>query len=305
MNRLFKILFFLLLPVSLAGQLAPVTDQYVLNPLLINPAFAGSRKALNIGTFYRRQWVGVPGSPETMIIAVDAPMLDDKLGLGFMLVNDKFGVSDEKHFISDYAYKINLGDGILSLGLGAGIITTYTAYSQLIALDPGDDYYQINSKIYVVPTFSFGAYYTYHNYFAGFSIPKFLNYKFNFDKNKYKLVNDPSLYTYMLTTGYLFPVSRNVKFMPSTLLTYSPGEKILYDLNAYFSFYDRFWVGASYWDNRTIAAMFQFQLSSQFKLAYSYDFDIGKLGKYSNGSHGIMLRYEFRYKVQVVNPLVF
>jgi type IX secretion system PorP/SprF family membrane protein len=305
MKRILKTLLCLAIPYSLSGQLTPVTNQYVLNPVSINPAYAGSQNALNIAAFYRRQWVGIPGAPETMTFSIDAPLRDGKVGLGLMVVNDKIGVTKETQFISSYAYKIDVGKGILSFGLGAGVITTNTAWSDLVVLDPEDEYYLIDSRVFVVPNFSFGVYYSYHNYFAGFSIPKFLSYKFNFDKNKYGLVNDPSLYTYMLNTGYLFNISPKVKFLPSTLISYSAGGKLLYDLNAHVNFLDRFWFGVSYRDKRSVTALFQFHLNNQLKVAYSYDFDIGKLGRYSNGSHEIMLRYEFRYKVDVVNPLIF
>jgi len=63
----------------------------LLNPLSINPAYAGNRGALNIAAFYRRQWAGIPGAPETMTLAADAPFLDSKLGLGFIITNDKIG----------------------------------------------------------------------------------------------------------------------------------------------------------------------------------------------------------------------
>lgn len=305
MKRIFKTILLLLIPFCLSGQLTPVTDQYILNPVSINPAFAGNRNALNIAAFYRRQWVGIAGSPETVTFSMDAPFIDGKVGLGLMIVNDKIGVTKETQFLSSYAYKIDVGDGMLSFGIGAGVITTNTAWSKLVVIDPGDDFYLIDSRVFVVPNFSFGVYYTFRNYFAGFSIPKFLSYKFNFDKNKYGLVNDPSLYTYMLNTGYLFKISEKIKLMPSTLISYSAGGKLLFDINAYTSFFDRFWLGFSYRDKRSVAALFQFNVNNQLKVAYSYDFDIGKLGRYSNGSHEIMLRYEFKFKVDVINPLIF
>jgi type IX secretion system PorP/SprF family membrane protein len=305
MKRILKLLLLLLFPLSLSGQLTPVTNQYVLNPMTINPAYAGSRGALNIAAFYRRQWVGISGAPETMTLAMDAPFLDAKLGLGLIITNDKIGVTKETQFNSYYSYKIDMGKGNLSLGLGAGLITTNTAWSDLVVLDPGDEYYLVDSRVFVVPDFSFGAYYSYQNYFAGFSIPKLLGYKFDFDKNKYTLKVNPGQYYYLFNTGYVFSLTPKSKFFPSTLVTFSPGKKLLYDINAHFSFFDRFWVGASYRSNRSLAGLLQFAVNNQLRVAYTYDFDFGKLGRYSNGSHEIMLRYEFRYKVDVVNPLIF
>jgi type IX secretion system PorP/SprF family membrane protein len=305
MKRIIKTILWLLVPLSLSGQITPVTNQYVLNPLIINPAYAGNRGALNIAVFYRKQWVGVTGSPLTMALAADAPLLDSKLGVGLIITNDKIGVTKETQFHTSYAYKIEMGKGRLSFGLGAGLITTNTAWSELVALDPGDEMYLVNSKVFIVPDFSFGAYYSFDNYFAGFSIPKLLGYKFDFDRNKYSLTFNLWDCNYMVNTGYVFDLSEKVKLFPSTLIIFGPGHNLLYDINAHVNLYNRLWTGLSYRSNRSVAALLQFSINNQIKVAYTYDFDFGKLGRYSNGSHEIMLRYEFNYKVDVVNPLVF
>jgi type IX secretion system PorP/SprF family membrane protein len=305
MKRILKTVFLLLLTASAFGQLTPVTNQYVLNPITINPAYAGYRGDLNVAAFYRKQWAGIAGAPETVTFTADAPVLDDKVGLGLNLIVDKIGVTRENYFMTNYSYIIDLEEGSLSFGLGAGFITTNTAWSDLVVLDPGDELYLVDSRNFVVPSFSFGTYFVKRNYFLGFSIPKFLGYKFNYDKNKYSVTVDPSQYNFMLYTGYNFSLSPTVGFVPSTLLNLTPGQKLLLDLNAHLNLNNRLWIGASYRNGRSIGALLQVQVNKQFKVAYTYDFDTGNLGGYSNGSHEVMLRYEFRYKVNVVDPLIF
>jgi type IX secretion system PorP/SprF family membrane protein len=305
MKRILKSFILLLIPISLAGQLSPVTSQYVLNPLSINPAYAGNRGALNIAAFYRRQWAGITGAPETITLAADSPFLDSKLGLGLIITSDKIGVTKETHFLTNYSYKINMNKGILSFGLGAGLLTTNTKWSDLVVLDPGDENFLTDSKVFVVPDFSFGIYYSYQNYFGGLSIPKLLGYRFNYNKNKYTLIFSPGQYNYLLNAGYIYTLSQKIKLFPSTLITFSPKEKLLLDLNAYVSYIDRIWAGASYRNKRSLGVLFQFAVNNQFRVAYTYDFDFGKLGNYSNGSHEIMLRYEFHYKVDAISPLNF
>jgi len=222
-----------------------------------------------------------------------------------MLVSDRIGVTKETQLNTTYSYKIALKKGTLSLGLGAGLTATNTAWSQLVVLDPGDEQYLADSRLFIVPNFSFGAYYTYQKHFAGFSIPKLISYKFNFDKNKYSIQPDPRQYNFMLTYGYIFDLTKKVSFIPSTLLTYSPSGQFLIDMNAYFTFYNRFWAGASYRNGRSFTGLVQVQINNQLRLAYTYDFDFGKLGTYSSGSHEIGIRYEFRYKVDVASPLIF
>ncbi len=116
-KRIIKSIVCLVIPLSISGQQVPVSDQYTLNPLTINPAYAGRRGALNIAAFYRRQWVGIPGAPETMTLSLDAPVMDGKLGLGLTVVNDLIGVTKETSVSTSYSYKIRIGEGNLSFGL--------------------------------------------------------------------------------------------------------------------------------------------------------------------------------------------
>ncbi len=305
MKKFISLSVLILLPLALMGQLTPVTNQYILNPLTINPSYAGNRGGLSVAAFYRQQWVGLNGAPRTMSLEVDAPVFSSKLGLGLVIVNDQIGVTKQTEVMTSYAYRINVGGGLLALGLGAGLVATNTAWSDLIVLDPGDEYYLIDSRVFVVPDFSFGVYYTVKNYFVGFSIPRLLGYKFDFDKNKYSLKVEPGQYNYVLNTGYMFSLGQKTRFMPSALVSYSVGDKLLYDVSAHFILNDRLWLGATYRSTSSVTALAQFAINNQFKVAYSYDYNFGKLGTYSDGSHEVMLRYEFRYKVDVINPLIF
>lgn len=309
MKRLFLALSCLLLTsIITLGQINPSNNQYVLNPMSINPAFSGGRGALNLATFYGKQWVGVAGAPTTLTFSIDAPLADQKLGIGLMVISDKVGVTKENQILSSYSYKINMDNSVLSFGLGAGIILTNTAYSDLIVLDPGDEIYMQDTRTYAVPSFSFGIHYQTGQFFAGLSIPKFLNYSFNFSKNKYVLDNDFSRYSYLLNSGYTFNAGEKIKIFPSVLLRHSsiPADRrFSYDINAHIGYIDKFWLGGSYRNNRTFATLFQFQPNNQLKIAYTYNFEVSQLGKYSNGSHEIMLRYQFTYKLDALNPLIF
>ena len=306
MNKFFRVFLVLIISAQcLSGQLNPVTNQYILNPLTINPAFAGNRGTLNMAAFYRRQWMGIAGAPETMTLTMDAPLLDSKIGLGFIVTNDKIGVTKETRFNAEFAYKINMGKGNLSMGLGAGVITTNTAWSELSVEDPGDEYYLVNSRSFVVPDFSFGVYYSHQKYFAGISVPKLLGYKFDYNKNRYTLMVDPGQYHYLVNTGYVFRLSPVLILLPSALLTYASGERLLYDINLHFNISNFLWFGGSYRDNRSLAGLVQIEVNQHLKVAYTYDFDFGRLRQYSHGSHEVMLRYEFHNKVKVVNQLIF
>jgi type IX secretion system PorP/SprF family membrane protein len=305
MNKIIKIICLILIPVSVSGQLTPVTNQYILNMVTINPAYAGKRGDLNVTANYRKQWAGIQGSPETITFTVDGAVSENKVGLGLNFVSDEIGVTRSNFITTNYSYIIDMGKSTLSLGLGAGIITTNTAWSDLVVIDKGDDLIPLDSRRFIVPSFSFGAFFENGDYFLGFSVPKFFGYKFNYDKNRYNVTIDPRQYDFLLYTGYSFKLSPKTAFIPSTLLDFRSGNKTLFDLNANLSFNNRFIIGTSYRNARSFGALVQLRVNNQLNVAYTYDFDTGALKSYSNGSHEVMLRYEFRYKIDVVNPLIF
>ena len=77
MKRIIRLFVLLMIPVSLSGQLTPYSNQYILNPLTINPAFAGNRGVLNMAAFYRKQWG--KRITETMSLSVDVPFSDNRM----------------------------------------------------------------------------------------------------------------------------------------------------------------------------------------------------------------------------------
>jgi type IX secretion system PorP/SprF family membrane protein len=287
------------------GQVPPSTDQYILNPILINPAYAGGRGSFSIAAFYRKQWAGIKGSPETLTLVADSPLSQGKVGLGFSFVHDKTGVTRDNSISTSYSYTIDAFGGDFSFGLRAGILTTNTKWSDLIVLDPGDELYLTNSKKYILPDFGFGIYLSGEKYFGGFSIPRLLNYNFNYQKNKYSAGFDPGNYFFIFTGGYIFKPINDVKFVPSTMISLSPNRKMLFDINAHFVFSDRMWAGASFRSNKSISGLFQFAISNRLKTAYTYFLDLGPLGRFSTGTHEIMLRFEFLYRADIVDPLIF
>lgn len=305
MRRFILGILCIIIPFSAYGQLHPLSNQYIFDALVINPAYSGSKEALSTSILYRNQWVGFKGSPEMMTLTVHAPLRNEKIGLGLLIINDKIGVTSETSIVANYAYRMDVFNGKLALGLGAGLILINTAWSDLEAVDRDDELLMNNSPSFVLPDFSIGAYFNTNKYFIGFSLPLFLNHRFNPMTNKFKLNNDFSEYNYLINGGYVFDVKSDVKVSPSLLIRYNPGNSPQVDINSHIIFADKLWIGASYRSKNTLIGIFQYQINNQFRVAYSYDFDLGKLGRYNNGSHEIMLRYEFSYMIDVFSPRYF
>jgi type IX secretion system PorP/SprF family membrane protein len=96
--------------------------------------------------------------------------------------------------------------------------------------------------------------------------------------------------------GYVFDVNRIVKFKPFILAKYVKNAPVSFDLNGTFLFYDRLWLGAMYRVGDSFGGLFQIQATKQVKVGYSYDLPINRLGAFNNGTHEIMVSFDFNLR---------
>jgi type IX secretion system PorP/SprF family membrane protein len=305
MNRFFLTVLALSLQLQLLGQMFPLSDHYVYNALAINPAFAGSEEALSATIFYRNQWVGFKDAPKSQMLSVHAPVFNDRIGLGLLIENNTVGIFKETNFLGNYSYRMELRDGKLSFGLAFGATVYNNGWNELDATDPNDYQLMNNPTSAVLPAISLGTYYYTKKYFIGFSLPLLLSHSLNQSTGKYELENSFSGYNYFLTGGYEFSISPMITFTPSMLVKYHPQNAIQIDYNTLFGLKDKVWVGLSYRSQDILVAMIQCQLNYQFRISYSYDFNMSSMGKYMGGSHEIVLNYVFRYNRKVIGPREF
>ena len=305
MSRFILSILVVLLPLQLMGQMFPLSDHYVVNALAINPAFAGCQDALSATISYRDQWVGYKDSPKSYILSVHTPVYNDRVGLGLLIEKNSIGIFKETSFLGNYAYRMELRDGKLALGLGFGVTIYNIAWNELVAADANDVQLMNNSKSSVLPTFSLGTYYYTKKYFIGISIPLFLSHQIDKSTGKYKIGSNFSGSNYFLTGGYEMRISPQVKFLPSLIIKYHPKNAIQIDYNAQINLKDRIWMGIGYRNRNMLVGMLQYQLNYQIRMAYSYDYNFGSIGKYMNGSHEIVLNYIFKYSRNVIGPRQF
>ena len=305
MNRFILIILAVSFPLLVPGQMLSLSDHYIYDALSINPSFAGCHDALSATISYRNQWVGFKDAPKSNILSIHTPFDNDRIGLGLLVEKNSIGIYKETSFIGNYSYRIHLHDGKLALGLGFGAIVYNIAWNELEATDPDDVLLLTAPKAAVLPDFSLGAYYYAKKYFIGFSMPLFLGHELDESTGKYRISNNFSGSNFFLTGGYEVGLSSNVKLLPSMLLKYHPGNVIQVDCYAQFNLKDRIWVGAGYRNRNMLIGMLQCQLNYQLRMAYSFDYQFGSIGKYVNDSHEIVLSYVFRYARNVISPRNF
>lgn len=286
------------------GQQDAQYTQYMYNTFSVNPAYAGSREVLSISALHRSQWVGRDGAPNTQTLSVHGPS-SDKVGLGLSIVHDEIGNNTNQNTYIDAAFSYTLktsNNNKLSFGLKAGGHLLNLDFNNLRNFSAGGTAIT-DSDLYKKFTPNFGAGLYYHNdqFYAGLSIPNFLQTEhFDSADGNDNLVSVDRM-TWYLISGYVFEMSSALKFKPAFLLKATSGAPLQADISANFLLNDKFSMGAAYRWDAALSALFGFQMTPEFMLGLAYDSDISELGgtKFNNGSFEVFLRYEFIKKDKI------
>jgi type IX secretion system PorP/SprF family membrane protein len=298
-----KTIFLIVLALMLAitstsyGQQDPQYTHYMYNMNVVNPAYAGSRETLSLGLLYRTQWVGIDGAPETFTANVHAP-IGSNLGVGLSVIADQIGPVKEQNAYADVSYTINTSeDGRLAFGVKGGVTMFNAALTGLDLPDgtqgsDGIDDLFTNDGEGTFPNVGAGLYYYTDKFYAGVSVPNFLETPhFGENENGGKTIASEKWHGF-LTLGYVFDISEDIDFKPSTMVKAVPGSPLSVDISGNFLFNDRFELGLGYRFGDSIDGLVSFLVTDDFRVGYSYDYTLTDLGDYNNGSHEILLQYD-------------
>jgi type IX secretion system PorP/SprF family membrane protein len=297
------VLVFMFFSVAGFAQQDAQFTQYMYNTININPAYAGSRSAMNIFGLYRTQWVGLDGAPETSSFSLNTPLNNSNLGLGVSLVNDKIGPTTENIFSADLSYTIPTSETFkISFGMKATANLFNLDVNKLSPEDQGDTQFQnLNSKF--SPNIGAGVYWHSDKAYIGLSVPNFIETN-RYDANEVAIFKEKI--NYYLIAGYVFDLNPDIKFKPAVLTKLVEGSPLQVDLSANFMFNNKFVVGVAYRWSAALSAMVGFQITDGLYLGYGYDRETTNLNNYNSGSHEIFLRFElFTDYSRITSPRFF
>jgi type IX secretion system PorP/SprF family membrane protein len=272
--------------------------------MAVNPAYAGSTGTLEATLLHRSQWVGISGAPETQSFSIHGPLRNEKVGLGLSVVNDKIGPSNELYLDGNFSYSLPLGyEKRLAFGLKAGMRMLNIDWSKGRYYDNTDVLLNQNIDNQMKLAVGAGVYYYTEKWYLGFSIPSFI------ENNYYDDVQESIDYDrlhYYLMGGYVFDLNPNLKFKPAFLVKAVNGAPLTADVSANFMINEKFVIGGSYRTDDSISILAGFQISPSFYLGYAFDYTVGGLNKYNDGTHEFILRYSLnKNQSKIKSPRFF
>ncbi len=289
--------------IQINAQQDPQYTMYMFNTMSVNSAYAGTNDHALISGLHRSQWVGLDGAPSTQTLSFDTP-INKRVGIGFSVVNDEIGPSNEVLLDGNFSYKIPLtAKTKLSFGIKAGARLLNVDFTKGATASSLDSAFENNIDNQFMPTIGVGALLYTNSSYLGLSIPNFIETEY-YDADT-GLIAEERFHVFLIG-GYVFDLKRNIKFKPAFLTKLVEGAPLSVDLSGSLYFNDKVHVGISYrWDD-SVSAIVGIHITKQLMVAYAYDLTTTDLGNYNNGSHEIILQYRFfKNKTKFRSPRYF
>jgi type IX secretion system PorP/SprF family membrane protein len=300
---------------GLHAQFDAMFTQYMFNETFINPAYAGSKEAMSATLLHRQQWVSFPGRPITTTFSLHGPLMNNKMGLGLSVLNEKVGVLNRNLIYGSYAYRLKVHEGgTLAMGIMGGIDNQVNKLSSVKLSDednaPSDRQFAVSSQNLTATNFGTGLYYNTRTFYAGVSVPRLLNNDMVMSTGGGRAVKitrlEPARFTYYFTVGNVFKITNEVKLRGSAMVKAVSNAPLQVDLTALALVNDAIWAGLGYRSNSSMSAILGMQINKQLFACYSYDYGLNRIQWYSLGSHEIAINYLFSFKGrQISTPRYF
>jgi type IX secretion system PorP/SprF family membrane protein len=301
-----KIVYSLILLVSMStmAQQESQYTQYMYNPSVINPAYAGSLGYGSLFSLYRTQWIGLEGAPKTLNLSYHQPLENTNLGLGGNIVHDEIGPSATTNLAVDVSYTIHFeNESRLAFGMKIGGQLLNIDYTKLNHYNPSDVSFSNNITNQFSPNIGAGLFYYNENSYLGLAIPMLLQTKI-YDEFAYSDANRRQ--HFYLMGGKVYDLSYNVKFKPAFVAKMVAGAPLQVDLTGNFLINDKFTVGLAYRWNAAISALVGFKLSDRLAIGYGYDRETTRLANFNSGSHELFLQFDlFKINQHIETPRFF
>lgn len=296
MRKITLIISLLIVGFAAIAQQRPMQSLYMFDPLLINPAYAGTQVQLSATSIYRNQWVNFPGAPKTFTATAHSGFRKTRVGLGLIASRDVIGIHGENSLYLAYSYKLPLSKyskTTLSFGVQGGFNDLKSDYGKLDPRDQTDKFYGVVDRNFSW-NFGGGMFLRGEKFYAGISVPYGLNNKYVNNADVESVAQQRRYY--YITGGYTHVVSPIVKIIPSTLIRLQEQAPLSFDLNVVTVLYNVVGLGVSYRLSDAMVGLFELQINDNFHVGYAYDFTTSGLAQYSNGTHEIMLNYRIKFQ---------
>ena len=281
-------LVFVLFQQSVTAQQISLSNQYLVNRFSLSPAYAGAGDIFGVYGSYRRDWMGVAGSPETKIISANG-LVCKNMGLGGSISSIQAGIFTNLSAMVQYAYHVKFsGSTFLSIGLGLGVLENHADLSNANNDSQIDPVITNMDRTSSMIDMSAGLLFRHKNLHLGISAPR-LRANHRSDKQSYYLW--PQRQAHL---GYKLAINKTWAIDPIMIVSFPKDAPVFYEVAVPIIYQQKVWLTLT--NKKTCNAVgIGTVLKGNFVLNYTYEFS-GKGMAKGNGTHEITLGWKLLNK---------
>lgn len=276
------------------AQQTPQYSLHVLDPLLLNPAVAGSTSQPDFKIHHRSQWVKFDGAPLSSSISYHVA-LSQKTGVGAYIFNDQIGPIRKTGLNLAYAHHIPVRTFWVAMAISGSVVQNEIDSKDFKLFDPSDNLVQENKGSFtkITPDFNAGFLAYNQNFYFGASILQLANLNVKYDPLG-GIINMKYANHFYVMGGYSIKPTKGFDLEPSFTLQYVKGAPMNLDINIKAFINRKLTIGASVRTDKVFVAMFGYRFDNRYFIGYSYDLGIlNTVGRKSIGSHEILLALQW------------
>lgn len=250
------------------AQQDPIYAQYLMNPMLINPSYAGINNNMQLNAGYRLQWMGLDASPKTFNLNGAVSIVNNKAGAGASLSQDRIGNTTITEFNGAFAYKLKLANNmVFSFGMQGGVLGFRTDNSSLNIRDDGDDAFPDGTTRTSTVNVGTGVTLMSDKFIVGLSVPRMLPSKINSGGQQFELYNQH----FYLFGSYVYNINERLRLKPSVLLRGVKGAPMSTDVALNLNVNMIHTAGIFVRNLNAYGVLLQTMLAEKFRIGYVFE----------------------------------
>ena len=277
---------------GLLSQQSLLTTQYMDNPLLLNPAFAGNRNSMAVDVFSRQQWIGIEGAPSSYYAGFHLPLNHSNVSVGTTILSNQTGPLMYNKLTFDYAYLLRTSRrSFLSLGIRAGVDHFNLNLAGLPVIDFNDPEFAQGIENEFRPAFGAGLVFFKPSYYLSVSLPHYSlasvpwasepagNFKYRTQIN--------------FTGGFHLGITRDIDIKMSGMHRMIFDEISITDVSIILRHEEGLRGGITHRLNQSAGLLVGMQVTDEIGFLYSYEFPLSSDPIVKKGIHEISITFDF------------
>ena len=301
-------------------------NQFMQNPLPVNPAFSGIEDFVDVKIGYRAQWAGFEGAPTNMFLsgnmalkispgndfkdrgiriyepeAYNEKETDDEFGyrkgkrhgVSFYLLQNSDGGFFNLGGFANYAYHLRITNQLVwSVGAGVGYEFNRFDVNGISVQNPANDptyqdYIKNSRNQRSNLKVNLGTVIYHRQLFLGYSAINAVDYNIGGTNNYFD--EQTTFITHTIQAGFRYRWRYGYLITPSVLVRIRPDNPTEYIVLVRARFQDKLWAGVQYTYNGSVGASIGTYLTKNIGFNYAYEFPTSQIRRATAGSHEIIL----------------